>query len=288
VAPRSSVVADTEWSNFVANFQAHVPGEQAWCMGLLRQTLASASSADAMTAEKRKRGSQYQQDVFVIRNVYGRMIVDGAKGFYVDSGANDAETLSNTLFFDVCLGWKGLCVEPNTKYHRDIEAKRSCTLVPECISDVPKEMELSLEAAGSHVTVVAGSGATRKEVIKVMCRPLDDMLRRDGNGRTHVDFWSLDVEGFEMAVLQVVPWDRITFGAILIEDFWLSNRVLDFFMTGVGFAKIQQLGIDALYLPWKGGAAATRWVPSDWEAMWQLQETYRNDMRKKGLLAKDY
>lgn len=29
------------------------------------------------------------------------------------SGANNAYDMSNTFFFDRCLGWRGICVEPN-------------------------------------------------------------------------------------------------------------------------------------------------------------------------------
>ena len=33
--------------------------------------------------------------------------------FFVEAGAHDGESLSNSLFFEVKLGWNGLLVEPN-------------------------------------------------------------------------------------------------------------------------------------------------------------------------------
>jgi hypothetical protein len=35
--------------------------------------------------------------------------------------------------------------------------------------------------------------------------------------RTHVDYWSLDVEGLELDVLQTVPFDRLNISIISVE-----------------------------------------------------------------------
>jgi hypothetical protein len=34
------------------------------------------------------------------------------RGVYVDVGSNHPTELSNTAFFDKCLGWRGVCIEP--------------------------------------------------------------------------------------------------------------------------------------------------------------------------------
>ena len=60
---------------------------------------------------------------------------------YVDIGANTAETLSNTYFFDRCLGWSGICVEPQRQYHASLLTRRTCDLVPTCVSDRMRHVE---------------------------------------------------------------------------------------------------------------------------------------------------
>ena len=60
---------------------------------------------------RRKSEAQFQQDLFLFNNIFKYWPMEGKKGFYVDSGANDAVLISNSYFFDVCLGWDGLCVE---------------------------------------------------------------------------------------------------------------------------------------------------------------------------------
>ena len=47
------------------------------------------------------------------------------------------------------------------------------------------------------------------------CRRLDWVLEQFGV--THVDFFSLDVEGGELQVLQTLDWSRITMDVIVVE-----------------------------------------------------------------------
>ena len=52
--------------------------------------------------------SQVGQDRFLLENFFrGRR-----NGVFVDIGAYDGETFSNSLFFERTMGWTGLCVEP--------------------------------------------------------------------------------------------------------------------------------------------------------------------------------
>ena len=60
--------------------------------------------------------SQAWQDWLLYRNFFAGQ----RTGLYVDIGTNDAVKISNTVFFDVCLGWTGVCYEPQKAYHRAI------------------------------------------------------------------------------------------------------------------------------------------------------------------------
>ena len=71
-------------------------------------------------------GGQHSQDIFLFHNLYKYWPMTGRKGFYVESGANDALYLSTSLFFDKCLGWDGLCVEPQEKFHKVGGSKLQC------------------------------------------------------------------------------------------------------------------------------------------------------------------
>jgi hypothetical protein len=51
-----------------------------------------------------------EQDTFIWHNHLQRL---GNNGTYVDVGAYHPYQLSNTAFLDICLGWRGLCIEMN-------------------------------------------------------------------------------------------------------------------------------------------------------------------------------
>ena len=97
------------------------------------------------------------------------------QGLLVDSGANDFKALSNTFFFDKCLGWDGLCVEPNPAYPRESPAHRSCTLVPEIIAARPGFYDFGFGGVMGSVRGAASETRTARQ--KTAANPLDVMLR---------------------------------------------------------------------------------------------------------------
>lgn len=87
--------------------------------------------------------SQAGQDYMLWRLFFRDL---GRPGFFVDVGANHWKILSNTLFFEQCLGWDGVCVEPNPRYHKDILQKRPhCALVPMCAWNVSATLRFADE-----------------------------------------------------------------------------------------------------------------------------------------------
>ena len=75
--------------------------------------------------------AQFGQDAFVYYN-YARCM-DGP-GSYVDVGAYHPWVRSNTWFLDVCLGWRGICVEGNPSLLRAFAEGRSCRVVGQFLS----------------------------------------------------------------------------------------------------------------------------------------------------------
>jgi hypothetical protein len=150
------------------------------------------------------------------------------KGFYVEAGANHYKYMSSTFFFDKCLGWDGLCVEPQMQYHDDLRTKRSCTLVPKCLYKDEIQMMIG-EGAGADVLPLPPPGTHLPQNMNaITCEPLHKILKEHADGRTHVDLFVLDVEGAEHVVLDSIDWDKLSFGALLIEDAKHYGRTLDY------------------------------------------------------------
>lgn len=163
---------DGPMTRFLASYAAPSPQWTGICRSIMKGTAISPA--------------QQAQDVFIWRNLFVHMAFSGRKGFYVDSGANEAHHGSNTWFFDKCLGWPGLCVEPNIKYGDALRRERSCTVVQECISD-RDNVVLQMSRMGPLSRI----GGNAPLVANVTCNTIQTMLSRVG--QPTVDLWSLDV-----------------------------------------------------------------------------------------------
>ena len=60
--------------------------------------------------------SQVGQDKFINEKVFRGL----RNGYFVEIGAFDGVTFSNSYFFEKELGWKGICIEPMKKYYENI------------------------------------------------------------------------------------------------------------------------------------------------------------------------
>jgi len=132
--------------------------------------------------------------------------------FYMEIGANDGVRESNTRFFDLCLGWQGLLVEPNPKNFQHVERLRPNAhhlgVAPSCNSS-------DVVMFGDHYFTNA---QTNEEggTIEVHCGPLWFYLEQIGI--SHIDFWSLDVEGAEIDILKTVDFEKVQIDVIISES----------------------------------------------------------------------
>ena len=126
---------------------------------------------------------------------------------------------SNSRFFDVCLGWQGLLVEPHPQNFERMEKLRPNAhhlgLAPSCNST----SDIVMFPNHIYTSAVANEeGAS----LEIHCGPLSYYL--DQLEITHIDFWSLDVEGSELDVLKTVDFDKVHIDVIMAES---ENRLKD-------------------------------------------------------------
>ena len=89
----------------------------------------------------------------------------------------------------------------------------------------------------SHLAVGQG------EVVTVNCYPLEQLLRQANNTHLTVDYFSLDTEGSELAILRSINFTQITFGVVGIEH---NNRqgwkmAINRIMTRAGYVGFTRL-----------------------------------------------
>ena len=228
--------------------------------------------------------SQYEQDTFVWHNFLRGL---GNNGTYVDVGAYDPHVMSNTAFLDICLGWKGICIEANPS--RQVlfagrHPKRTCTFVDSCVLDGDFDMDLVLdgeseaEPFGSRVEEQASDAgllSPRTRAQPVRCRPLATILR--ATEITHVNFLSMDIEGMELRALAVYPFKEIPIDVILVESLSPYQWALNYHLTMHGYRLEQQLAIDTLYVhgSWPLRQAGPLVYPARWDEIWRQQTHFR-------------
>ena len=188
-----------------------------------------------------------------------RDIMQAKNGYYVELGANDGRSQSNTLQLELFDGWRGLLIEPVPKVFLKLTFNRSRRrnhfANVGCVSaafpsktlriaeanlmsvplDVDSDLLNPLEHARRGREIQSGYSESKKEeIIEVPAVTLTQVLE-DANAPDVIDFLSLDVEGGELEVLKGIDFDRYSFRWILVES--RSPNNLESFLSPLGYRR---------------------------------------------------
>jgi len=155
--------------------------------------------------DQAKMQGQFNQTI-VVRQLYQRRLVN--RGFYIESGGFDGEQISNSLYFEMKEGWKGLLVEPDpSNYNTLIGKNRKAWTSMTCLATEPNPQLIGFSFGGS------GGGINPDSETKVTCLPLTSILLALNSPSVH--YFSLDVEGAEAKILRTIDWSKV--------DIWLLD-----------------------------------------------------------------
>lgn len=200
--------------------------------------------------------SQHGQDKFIHQNFFPNT----QHGIFVEIGANDGVTFSNTLFFEKTLQWSGICIEPIPARFIDLQKNRHCICVNGCIANDSLTKDFLLVTGYSEML----SGLLEKydprhlarierelkehggnqEVIKVQCYMLENLLHEYGISK--VDYLSIDTEGGELEILKSIDYTSIIISIISVENAYNTSDIRKF-MISKGYEYVTKIGADEIF-----------------------------------------
>lgn len=198
--------------------------------------------------------SQYLQDRFC-----DQVIFNGKNnGFFLDIGAYDGITFSNSYFFEKNKNWSGVCFEPNPSVFLNLVKNRNCECINVGIG--PEEKVLTYLKINGPGEMLSGfkdffdlrhferikretlNTLESEEEIPVQIAILSSFLENKS-----VDLLSLDTEGNELEILKSIDFNKFPCKVISVEN---NYRTLDteFYLKGEGYQKLIRLGCDEIFI----------------------------------------
>jgi FkbM family methyltransferase len=133
-------------------------------------------------------------------------------GYFVDVGAHDGRTDSNTYWFEKMMGWKGLCIEPHPQMGQLLHAHRKCKIA-QCAVGTQACARFFISEISSWSGTTPPKGNYHEMVVPML--RLDMVLRQASLPR--VDVLSIDTEGTELDVLSTIGLDSWAVKALIVE-----------------------------------------------------------------------
>jgi FkbM family methyltransferase len=173
-----------------------------------------------------KSQSQILQDLFVLNELGYKK-----NGYFVEFGATDGVSLSNTYMLEKEFAWSGILAEPSKFWQPELLKNRRAHIETKCVWSLSGETLLFNQAViGELSTIDAFSGsdslsASRAEGTKyeVATISLNDLLTKY-EAPEIIDYLSIDTEGSEYEILKQFDFDQHKFSVITCEHNGTDDR----------------------------------------------------------------
>jgi hypothetical protein len=169
-----------------------------------------------------------------------------------------------TQLLESSFGWRGICIEPNQSLFSKLIENRHCYCLNCCLYDREGSVDF-LENAKmlggilneyhpAHLRYaktffrLSEDAKGRPATVHKTARTVGSVLRECAAPRI-IDYWSLDTEGSELAILRSFPFDEYAFRVLTVEHNRLSSREqLRLLLERNGYRRIRALEIDDCYV----------------------------------------
>lgn len=199
----------------------------------------------------RKTNAQFGQDLMVLDYHNNKK-----NGTYLEIGVHDGEYDNNTYILDKDYNWKGVCVDP---FMKNME-NRTCQQFNVALGS--KSGLTKFIGDGSSVLSGLDGYVNNKEhnnmhFYKVNNFPKNEVLVRkpldvlkETNLPKVIDYMSLDVEGSEMDILEIFPFDKycIKYSTIETNNDKNKEKKMESFMKSKGYKFLTHKNVDHVFI----------------------------------------
>jgi FkbM family methyltransferase len=186
--------------------------------------------------------SQILQDLWVSYELDERR-----DGFFVEFGATNGVTNSNSWLLESKYNWKGILAEPNPVWHSDLAGNRNVAIDHRCVSSSsgnvvsflttdasdPELSSIATFSDGDHFAGVRSEGVE----IKVETVSLNQLLA-EHHAPQRIDYLSIDTEGNEYDVLSHFDFARHTIDLISVEQNPRTESRIEALLIGHGYKRV--------------------------------------------------
>ena len=208
-------------------------------------------------SQRARSKSQILQDLWVCFELEGRR-----NGFFVEFGATDGTTNSNTWLLEKMFGWSGILAEPNPIWQARLAANRSAQIDHRCVTSRSGELasflatdetdpELSGIAefsAGDHFDAARSAG----RMLNIETVSLNDLLETH-SAPSHIDYMSIDTEGSEYDILCNFDFSKYQVDLISVEQNPTTEPKIQNLLEKFGYSRVFKE-----YSQWDGWYVAPR------------------------------
>lgn len=190
-----------------------------------------------------------------------RFLKNKRNGFFLDIGAHDGQTGSNTYFFEKELGWQGICFEPLPHLFKQLKECRDCICINACVGSTEGRVPfLHLNSVDEQLSGMCSTYDKRQldvvmndlsvyggdcKIMQLPCVRLNDVL--DRYGITHVDYFSLDTEGSELEILKSIDFSKVKIDMMSVENNFHEPFIREF-LESKGFFFVEHVVVDDIYV----------------------------------------
>lgn len=183
----------------------------------------------------------------IFQDIFVSLCLDSSKKrYFVEFGATDGFSGSNTWLLEKELGWDGIVAEPGRVWQEKLASNRSCIIKSDCVwSETGKRLEFKQANDAGFSTLSAYADKDRHALRRlngptylVDTVSLHDMLIRSDSPK-EIDYISVDTEGSEFDILSNFPFDKWDVSILTVEHNFRADRDnMQNLMQSNGFVRV--------------------------------------------------